>query len=37
MFWAMTIALFVVGFTAVKEQKDTQVLNRAQTEEWKGW
>jgi len=37
LFWAWTIILMIWGFQGIKEQKDTTILSRAQTEEWKGW
>jgi len=37
LFWAWTFIFVLYGFTGVKEQKDTNILGRSQTEEWKGW
>ncbi|CAN0140181.1 unnamed protein product, partial [Heterosigma akashiwo] len=37
MFWVMTAVLFLWSFTDVRKSKTTDILNREQTEEWKGW
>ena len=33
----LSIGFIVVAFTTIKETKDNGILNRNQTEEWKGW
>lgn len=36
-FWSLTLILFVVSILNVRKSKNGDVLNREQTEEWKGW
>ena len=37
MFWLVHLALFIVGVSKWEKSKTTDLLNREQTEEWKGW
>jgi len=37
MFWCLTAVLFVYSFTDIRKCKTSEILNREQTEEWKGW
>lgn len=37
MFWCMALVLFVASMLNVRKSKGGDVLNREQTEEWKGW
>lgn len=37
MFWCMALVLFVASVLNVRKSKGGDVLNREQTEEWKGW
>lgn len=37
MFWCMAVMLLVASVLNVRKSKGGDVLNREQTEEWKGW
>lgn len=37
MFWCMALVLFLSSMLNVRKSKGGDVLNREQTEEWKGW
>lgn len=36
-FWSFTLILFIVSVFNARESKSSDILNREQTEEWKGW
>ena len=36
-FWSFTLILLIVSVFNTRESKNSDVLNREQTEEWKGW
>ncbi|CAM9997888.1 unnamed protein product, partial [Phaeothamnion confervicola] len=37
MYWFMAFALAVISFANIRKSKGGDILNREQTEEWKGW
>lgn len=37
MFWSAALVLLVLSLLNVRKSKGGDVLNREQTEEWKGW